>query len=215
MALLEQKDNSNNNQTVWPSKLLVNNLECLKCKQIPKECQTDSDGNIYCQDCSKNMIDVKPNKAVQKMINQLKIKCINHDKCHWIGLIKDIEHHLSKDCIGKISKISSNPYLDESVMSLTEENKTESYENDVDIDDEKMVDLEQQKLFRITSEIDLKIDDKIKSSALYDESGFNLIPMDIYNDNIPKPIINLTLDLLYDNWTKQIETDFLKSYVFT
>eukprot|EP01084_Bolivina_argentea_P167748 291063_1 len=113
--------------------------------------------------------------------------------------------------------VSSNPYLDTSISSSflsNDYNKsyvgshTKSYQFLVDIDEKKYdVQAVQQQNFKITSDVDLKLDYQMKSKALRDESGFNILPMNIYDT--PKPIISFVLDLSYDSWNSDMENDFL------
>ena len=119
MALADEKDNDNQNSSVWPSGLLLNSayamtFACIKCNDIPKHCYSDENGGILCGDCSKDMNGIILNKAVQSMISKLKVKCITlpdsvdsgevegggvvitharDNQCDWTGAIQEIEEH--------------------------------------------------------------------------------------------------------------------------
>ena len=98
----------------------------------------------------------------------------------------------------------SNAYLDDDNKTYIDSHST-SY-NLNDIDDEKSEMTEQ---FQIASAVDLKLNYQIKSNALPDESGFNVVPMNIYDE--PKPVMSFTLDVSYDNWTSTLQDEFLAS----
>eukprot|EP01084_Bolivina_argentea_P260791 440534_1 len=66
---------------IWPISLIMNQayastFACVKCKDIPKLCMTDDDGEILCNKCAENVDNTTPIKAVQKMVNKLKTKCL-------------------------------------------------------------------------------------------------------------------------------------------
>eukprot|EP01084_Bolivina_argentea_P167747 291061_1 len=81
--------------------------------------------------------------------------------------------------------------------------KTQGGGYDIKIDEKEDV----QQHFTISSNVHLTLDNQMKSKALRDESGFNIIPMNIYD--APKPVISFALDLSYDSWTIEMEDDFL------
>ena len=98
----------------------------------------------------------------------------------------------------------SNDYLyprNAAQFTSDDDNKT----GIIDIDDEKS----EMKQLNITSAVDLELNYQIKSNALPDESGFKLVPMNIYDE--PKSVISFTLDLSYDNWTSTLQDEFLTS----
>ena len=78
----------------------------------------DEEGEIVCSECAKSMDNVAKNKAVQKMIDKLKIHCLSVKKddvmddggqgnidvtmakdneCNWTGMIKEFDQH-EKEC---------------------------------------------------------------------------------------------------------------------
>eukprot|EP01083_Nonionella_stella_P079323 217572_1 len=60
--------------------------------------------------------------------------------------------------------------------------------------------------FEISNGFSLKIDDKLKSGAIRDESGYNVIPM------TSKPVLSLELNLSYDKWNSFTEQQFLSDF---
>eukprot|EP01084_Bolivina_argentea_P299274 515847_1 len=73
----------------WPKDIFLNEtyaktFACISCAEIPKGCETDNAGQIYCgYNCyysvekSRSRKELKENKAVQNMISKLKVRCRN------------------------------------------------------------------------------------------------------------------------------------------
>eukprot|EP01084_Bolivina_argentea_P144046 252828_1 len=113
------KDNENDH--VWPMTLILNPgyamaFSCTKCKGIPTECMNNEEADIVCSKCAANMENVTAVKAVQKLINKLKTKCLSvaqttndkpidqtegsdvidtkiSDQCDWTGQIQEYKQH--------------------------------------------------------------------------------------------------------------------------
>eukprot|EP01083_Nonionella_stella_P174549 605461_1 len=133
MALAEQdpnaKNNNPNSMNVWPNELIINQayaaaFGCTKCRRIPRRCMADQDGRILCRPCAENINDTTTSNVAQRMVNQLKTKCLTLndslscdamnnsedaegtskdfvatkliDECEWIGTIESYNEHSMK-----------------------------------------------------------------------------------------------------------------------
>eukprot|EP01084_Bolivina_argentea_P251245 421322_1 len=109
---------------VWPRSLLLNQgyaltFQCVKCNDIPKLCMSNEDGDVLCTHCAKDINNTTPSKPIQKMINNLKTRCLttvnkhnsNNDddvaegskmvvtevkdnECDWTGMISEWGEHV-------------------------------------------------------------------------------------------------------------------------
>eukprot|EP01084_Bolivina_argentea_P101102 181329_1 len=82
MAQPADEKQQSNSDNVWPTALLLNQayamtFACVNCKGMPKSCMNNEEGDILCTTCSKDMDNISPNKAMQKIVNNLKTRCLS------------------------------------------------------------------------------------------------------------------------------------------
>lgn len=88
--------------------------ECVVCHGIARDPVTDKEGHVFGRACIEELLqehgdcpsenhplsadDVQPIQMISRIVQKLKVKCVNYKKCDWKGIVADFDSHLQEGC---------------------------------------------------------------------------------------------------------------------
>ena len=133
----DEDDNNNNTQNILnENEVLINNIKCEACKNIPEDiCTCESCNKYYCKKCSQNLENclicgvknpVFKENGYLKRILQLGIKIVECEFCHDFFVQKDLAEHKCKvphytcKCCKNYSTINEKEFWDHLITNHKE-----------------------------------------------------------------------------------------------
>ena len=133
----DEEENNNNNTSSGDNEVLIKNIKCELCKNIPIDiCTCESCDKYYCKKCSENLDcclkcgkkkpEFKENRYLKRIL-QLGVKIVECEFCHDYFLEKDLAEHKCKvphytcKCCKKYETINKKEFWDHLITNHKEE----------------------------------------------------------------------------------------------